>query len=209
MEDKKTILEKVQDFFAANEIDAKVEENEPKKETFETVLLVDGVTEVTIEPNLEVGSAIVLSSEDGTPVAAPVGEYELQDGRVIVVAEEGVVAEIKDASMEEEELATDEPNQPDKVKRLIESIVTEKQFVTAEAFNKVSTELETEKKTVKFLQENHEELTTLFNELKQFTKETFETLLAEPSKEPVQKKKNPLDALKKGESVNIFTKLKS
>ena len=117
MEDKKTILEKVQDFFAANEIDAKVEETEPKKETFETVLLVDGVTEVTIEPNLEVGSAIVLSSEDGTPVAAPVGEYELQDGRVIVVTEEGVVAEIKDASMEEEEeLATDEPNQPDKVK---------------------------------------------------------------------------------------------
>ena len=209
MEDKKTILEKVQDFFAANEIDAKVEENEPKKETFETVLLVDGVTEVTVEPAVEVGAAIVLSSEDGTPVAAPVGEYELQDGRVIVVAEEGVVAEIKDASMEEEEeLATDEPNQPDKVKRLIESIVTEKQFVTAEAFNKVSTELETEKKTVKFLQENHEELTTLFNELKQFTKETFETLLAEPSKEPVQKKKNPLKELN-GESVNIFTKLKS
>ena len=209
MEDKKTILEKVQAFFDTNKVDAKVIEGETKKETFETVLLMDGVTEVTIEPAIEVGAAIVLSSEDGTPVAAPVGEYELQDGRVIVVMEEGVIAELKEASTEEEEvLGTDEPSSPDKVKRLIESIVTEKQFVTEEAFNKVTTELKESEKTVKFLQEQHEVLITDMNDLKQFTKETFETLLSEPAKEPVQKKKNPLSSIK-GEGVNIFTRQKS
>ena len=39
---------------------------------------------------------------DEDKVATPVGEYETKDGKVIVVAEEGVIAEIKDASEEEE-----------------------------------------------------------------------------------------------------------
>ena len=39
---------------------------------------------------------------DKDKVATPVGEYETKDGKVIVVAEEGVIAEIKDASEEEE-----------------------------------------------------------------------------------------------------------
>tara|TARA_R110001592_G_scaffold61378_2_gene187082 strand:+ start:2209 stop:2835 length:627 start_codon:yes stop_codon:yes gene_type:complete len=39
---------------------------------------------------------------DKDKVATPVGEYETKDGKVIVVTEEGVIAEIKDASEEEE-----------------------------------------------------------------------------------------------------------
>ena len=39
---------------------------------------------------------------DEDKVATPVGEYETKDGKVIVVAEEGVIAEIKDVSEEEE-----------------------------------------------------------------------------------------------------------
>lgn len=39
---------------------------------------------------------------DEDRVALPVGEYETKDGKVIVVSEEGVIAEIKDASEEEE-----------------------------------------------------------------------------------------------------------
>lgn len=35
-------------------------------------------------------------------IALPVGEYELEDGRILVVAEEGVIAEMRDASAEEE-----------------------------------------------------------------------------------------------------------
>jgi len=39
---------------------------------------------------------------DEDKVATPVGEYETKDGKVIVVAEEGVIAEVKDVSEEEE-----------------------------------------------------------------------------------------------------------
>ena len=46
---------------------------------------------------------------DEDKVATPVGEYETKDGKVIVVSEEGVIAEIKDASEEEEAPAEEAP----------------------------------------------------------------------------------------------------
>ena len=35
-------------------------------------------------------------------VAVPVGEYQLEDGRILVVAEEGIISEVKEAGKEEE-----------------------------------------------------------------------------------------------------------
>ena len=50
----------------------------------------------------EAGNEVfVISGEDRVP--APVGEHLLSDGRVLVVAEEGVIAEIKEAAAEVEE----------------------------------------------------------------------------------------------------------
>lgn len=49
----------------------------------------------------EAGNEVfVISGEDRVP--APVGEHLLADGRVLVVNEEGVIAEIKEAAAEEE-----------------------------------------------------------------------------------------------------------
>jgi hypothetical protein len=49
----------------------------------------------------EAGNEVfVISGEDRVP--APVGEHLLADGRVLVIAEEGVIAEIKEAAAEEE-----------------------------------------------------------------------------------------------------------
>lgn len=49
----------------------------------------------------EAGNEVfVVSGEDR--VAAPVGEHLLEDGRILVIAEEGVIAEIKDAAAEAE-----------------------------------------------------------------------------------------------------------
>jgi len=49
----------------------------------------------------EAGNEIFIVTED-EKVAVPVGEYELEDGKVLVVAEEGLIAEIKEATAEEE-----------------------------------------------------------------------------------------------------------
>lgn len=51
---------------------------------------------------LEAGQNIFLIGSEGEKVAVPVGEYQMEDGRILVVAEEGVIAEIKEAAEEAE-----------------------------------------------------------------------------------------------------------
>ena len=53
--------------------------------------------------SFEAGNEVfVVSGEDR--VAAPIGEHLLEDGRVLVITEEGVIAEIKEAAAEAEEV---------------------------------------------------------------------------------------------------------
>ena len=49
----------------------------------------------------ESGNEVFIVTED-EKVAVPIGEYELEDGRILVVAEEGLISEIKEAGAEEE-----------------------------------------------------------------------------------------------------------
>lgn len=49
----------------------------------------------------EAGGEVFIVTEDER-VAVPVGEYELEDGKILVVTEEGVIAEIKEGGAEEE-----------------------------------------------------------------------------------------------------------
>ncbi len=49
----------------------------------------------------ENGNEVFIVTEDER-VAVPVGEYELEDGRILVVAEEGLITEIKTEEAEEE-----------------------------------------------------------------------------------------------------------
>ena len=51
--------------------------------------------------SFESGVEVFIVTED-EKVALPVGEYALEDGKILVVAEEGVISEIKDAEAEEE-----------------------------------------------------------------------------------------------------------
>lgn len=72
---------------------------------FETQNLKNGTT---LEAEaFEAGNEIFIVSEEDR-VAVPVGEYELEDGRILVVAEEGLIAEIKEATEEEEAPASEE-----------------------------------------------------------------------------------------------------
>ena len=166
-------------------------------EKFEMAKLVDG-TEARIEPTVEIGSAIVVMNAEGEPIPAPIGEYQLEDGRVIIVAVEGVIAEIKEAEGEEEDPnapITEEPMSQDseqKGNRIIESIVKEKIFEVEKVNTFLKAENETLKKDFVELQANFEkfkaEQVELFEGLKTFSKETFEALLDEPTKEPVSKR---------------------
>ena len=66
---------------------------------FEQMTLENGA--VLEAESFEAGNEVfVISGEDR--VAAPVGEHLLEDGRVLVITEEGVIAEIKEAAAEVE-----------------------------------------------------------------------------------------------------------
>jgi len=51
----------------------------------------------------EAGNEVFIVTED-EKIALPVGEYQLEDGRILVVAEEGLISEIKTEEAEEEEV---------------------------------------------------------------------------------------------------------
>lgn len=59
---------------------------------------------------LEAGSPVFIVSEDEN-IPLPVGDYTLEDGRMLVVTEDGIIAEVKDSTAEvvEEEMEADKP----------------------------------------------------------------------------------------------------
>ena len=78
---------------------------------FEQMTLENGA--VLEAESFEAGNEVfVLSGEDR--VAAPIGEHLLADGRILVITEEGVIAEIKEADAEvaeEVEAQAEEPTE--------------------------------------------------------------------------------------------------
>lgn len=65
-----------------------------------TMKLSDGVTVLEAEM-FEAGAEVFVLAED-QKIALPVGEYELEDGKILVVQQEGLIAEIKEAEAKEE-----------------------------------------------------------------------------------------------------------
>ena len=77
------------------------------------------------------GENVFLVGEDDERVAAPVGEHNLEDGRVMVVEEEGVIAEVREAAAEEAPEAEVE----------VEQAEEEMAYVTKEEFGAAIDEL--------------------------------------------------------------------
>jgi hypothetical protein len=66
--------------------------------------------ELTIEYDGEtmvVGQSAWIMAEDGTKVPVPVGEHPLEDGTVLIVTEEGVIAEVRTMEAETEVVETE------------------------------------------------------------------------------------------------------
>jgi len=76
------------------------EVQEEVKVEMATMKLAGGV--VVEAESFEAGENVFLLGEDDEKVAAPVGEHELEDGRILVIVEEGVISEIREAGETEE-----------------------------------------------------------------------------------------------------------
>ena len=96
----------------------------------ESMLLSDGLTSIEAD-SFESGVEVFIATADGQMIALPVGEYELEDLRILVVVEEGVIGEIRDAVEEvvEEEIPVDEAPVEEELKQ--EASAPKKEIVTS------------------------------------------------------------------------------
>ena len=128
----------------------------------EQMKLADGVTILEAD-SFEAGNEVFIVTEDEQKIPLPIGEYEFEDGRMLIVVEEGVISEVKEKEVEEpeaevevetekkEEMETSKPT----AKKTIESVVKETFFSEIE---KLKEENETLKAELSKLKEVKEEV---------------------------------------------------
>lgn len=157
------ILNKIKTFLGEEQIE-QVEETqleEATEESQEKVELaqakLDNGTVLEAEA-FEAGNEIFIVSEDER-VAVPVGEYQMEDGQILIVEEEGIIGEIKSAEAEEEVEAEEE----------------EMAYVSKEEFESAVEEI---KGMINELKKDKEEMAQVEEQVKQELSET-------PAVEPI------------------------
>ena len=116
----------------------------------ETMRLTDGVSMLEAEV-FEAGQPVFILTEDEQRIALPIGEYELEDMRILVVIEEGIIADIREAAEAEVEVEVEAPEAEmpaeeemaaaPTAKKIIESVTKESFFSEIEALKKENEEL--------------------------------------------------------------------
>jgi hypothetical protein len=117
----------------------------------EQMKLNDGVTVIEAD-SFEANNEIFVVTEDDQRIPLPVGEYVVENGMLLIVTQEGVIAEIKEqeapAEVEEEELekpqAPAETIEKSAVKKTVESMVKETFFSEYEALKSENEALKTQ-----------------------------------------------------------------
>ena len=115
--------------------------------------LEDGVTIIEAD-EFAPENEVVIITEDEQRIPLPIGEYKMDDSKILVVTEEGLIAEIKEEAAEEEEEVIEEEAKKDydekeeemtdeakPVKKVVESIVKETFFNEIETLKKENEEL--------------------------------------------------------------------
>jgi hypothetical protein len=134
----------------------------------EQMKLVDGNTLIEAD-SFEVGASVMIVVPEGEPVPLEVGKYELEDGRLLIVEEKGLIASIEEmpAESEEEEMPVEadvtpevEVKQPKKVVSITEQHFAEMESKIAELETKLAAmtpeviELTEEPKPIQYNPEN-------------------------------------------------------
>lgn len=134
----------------------------------ETMKLMDGITIFEADA-FEMDKEVFIITEDEQKIPVPIGEYELEDGRILVVIEEGVISEIKEVATEEEVIEEEAPEVEVEVeaeatptaKKTIESIVKETFFAEIEKLTNENIELKAKLENLSKVDEVTNEVTEL------------------------------------------------
>jgi len=133
----------------------------------ETMKLMDGIT-IFEADTFETDKEVFIVTEDEQKIPVPIGEYELEDGRILVVEVEGIILEIKEVATEEE-VVEESPEVEEEVeaqatptaKKTIESVVKETFFAEIEKLTNENIELKAQLEKLSKVDEVTNEVTEL------------------------------------------------
>jgi len=133
----------------------------------ETMKLMDGIT-IFEADTFETDKEVFIVTEDEQKIPVPIGEYELEDGRILVVEVEGIILEIKEVATEEEvvkeapevEVEVEAEATPT-AKKTIESVVKETFFAEIEKLTQENIELKAQLEKLSKVDEVTNEVTEL------------------------------------------------
>ncbi len=139
----------------------------------ETMKLMDGIT-IFEADTFETDKEVFIVTEDEQKIPVPIGEYELEDGRILVVEVEGIILEIKEVATEEEVVEEEAPeveagykDDEEKMqatpsaKKTIESVVKETFFAEIEKLTNENIELKAQLEKLSKVEEVATEVTEL------------------------------------------------
>lgn len=148
----------------------------------------------------EAGAEIFIVNEEDR-IAVPMGEYMLEDGKVLIITEDGIIGEIKDAeeapteeAAPEAEVEVEAEAETSTPKKVVESITKEMFFSEIEKLRNEIAELKAAKVEVK------EEVELSADSVEQ-VEETVEVELSAEEAQPL--KHNPEGAVEKKQT-NLF-----
>jgi len=155
--------------------------------------LVDGTIIVSEADAMEVGIAISILAEDGTTMPLPVGNYETEDGVSFTVEEEGIVAEITEATEEDEEedeLGYDDKEEMSEETENVEfdkeELINEIGAVIQELLSEVKSDLERLDAELKEMRGENTDLKEMTEQL-ETEKAELENQVVELSSQPAEK----------------------
>lgn len=135
------MLNKVKDLLSGEATKSEDIQENQEEVKLEQKSLINGT--IIEAESFESGKEVFIVTED-EKVALPLGDYELEDGKILKVEEEGIIASISEASEEVEEEIEEEVEATEEapVKKKIVSEITEEVYASKEELNELSSKIE-------------------------------------------------------------------
>jgi vacuolar-type H+-ATPase subunit H len=167
---KMNLKERISDIFDNYSVALKVEDKEQKVALMATAILESGQEITTDADAFAVGVSVFVMNDENERIPLPDGDYLLEDGTTLVVAE-GMVAEIKDAEAPAEEV----------VEEVVEEVAASANMVTREDVASMIAKAVSEAK-----KEFSSQLKVRDNKITELSKQASPTLSRAPKMEAYQ-----------------------
>lgn len=155
--------------------------------------------------SFESGKEVFILTDD-EKVALPIGEYEMEDGKILVIAEDGIISEIKEGG--EEEVVEEE------VEEVEEELNEEDKYATKQELQEIKSMVEEIKELMKEgkkeeMQKEEELMSHKLTELACQEDEALKEELSKPASEPIKhspEAKQELNKVVYSQKRNLTTK---